>query len=96
MQAGVVETLLVSEISNYAFIGAGSSMRITLTNVTVLSKYILIFIMEKSAQIIKFSIKNFFSKCDQIRSFQILNGKLHFLYSEISILNTCLFSRKCN
>ena len=43
MQAGVVETLLILEISNYAFIGAGSSVRITLTNVTVLSKWILIF-----------------------------------------------------
>ena len=36
----------------------------------------------------KFSIKDFFSKCDQIRSFlvtfteeEILNGKLHFLCS---------------
>ena len=40
----------------------------------------------------KFSIKDFFSKCDQIRSFlfladlgtfteEILNRKLHFLYS---------------
>ena len=39
----------------------------------------------------KFSIKDFFSKCDQIRrkhaglvtfTEEILNGKLHFLYSE--------------
>ena len=32
----------------------------------------------------KFSIQNFFSKCDQIRRKfieEILNGKLHFLYS---------------
>ena len=38
----------------------------------------------------KFSIKDFFSKCDQIRSFlrilfkfteEIINGKLHFLCS---------------
>ena len=36
----------------------------------------------------KFSIKDFFSKCDQIRSAdlvtfteEILNGKIHFLYS---------------
>ena len=43
MQADVVEALLVLEISNYAFIGTGSSVRITLTNVTVLSKWILIF-----------------------------------------------------
>ena len=28
----------------------------------------------------EFSVKDFFSKCDQI-----LNGKLHFLYSETSI-----------
>ena len=33
-----------------------------------------------TAQKMKFSIKDFFSKCDQIRSF--LNGKLHFLCSE--------------
>ena len=33
------------------------------------------------AQKLKFSFKDFFSKCDQIRSFteEILNGKLHFL-----------------
>ena len=36
----------------------------------------------------KFSIKNFFSKCDQIRrklriwSQEILNGKRHFLYNQ--------------
>ena len=30
------------------------------------------------AQRKKFPIKDFFSKCDQIRSFQILSGKLHF------------------
>ena len=43
---------------------------------------------------IKFSIKDFFSKCDQIRSFladlvtftkEILNGKLYILYSVIFI-----------
>ena len=35
---------------------------------------------EYTAQKVKFSIKNFFSKFDQIRSFlrKILNGKLHF------------------
>ena len=36
-----------------------------------------------NAQKMKFSIKDFFSKCDQIRDFvtfteEILNGKLHF------------------
>ena len=39
----------------------------------------------------KFSVKDFFSKCDQIRKFladlvtftkEILNGKLQFLYSD--------------
>ena len=38
-----------------------------------------------SAHKTKFSIKHFFSKCDQIRIFtfteEILNGKLHFLCS---------------
>ena len=38
-----------------------------------------------TAQKIKFYIKDFFSKCDQICSF-LLNGKLHFLYS------VCLFT----
>ena len=33
----------------------------------------------------KFSIKDFFSKCDQITfTEEILNGKLHFLCSAIS------------
>ena len=42
-----------------------------------------------TAQKLKFSIKYFFSKCDQIRNFsnlvtfteEILNGELHFLCS---------------
>ena len=38
-----------------------------------------------TAQKMKFSIKDFFSKCDQIRRVtfteEILNGKLHFLCS---------------
>ena len=40
----------------------------------------------------EFSIKDFFSKCDQIHSFlkkfteEILNGKLHFLCSGTRIL----------
>ena len=37
----------------------------------------------------KFSIKDFFSKCGQIRSLhitkEILNGKLHFLCSELAL-----------
>ena len=39
-----------------------------------------------TAQKMKFFIKDFFKKCDQIRSFtfteEILNGKLHFLCSD--------------
>ena len=42
-----------------------------------------------------FSIKDFFSKCDQIHSFlriwshllKILNGKLHFLCSDVVIIS---------
>ena len=47
---------------------------------------------EYIAQKMKFSVKDFFSKCDQIRSFlkkfteEILNGKLHFLCSGTFIL----------
>ena len=45
-----------------------------------------------TAQKMKFSIKDFFGKCDQIRSFldlvtfteEILHGKLHFLCSAYS------------
>ena len=54
-----------------------------------------------TAQKMKFFIKDFFSKCDQIRSFlrtalvtfteEILNGKLHFLCSVKST-----FQRKKN
>ena len=42
--------------------------------------------MKNTAQEMKFSIKDFLSKCDQIRSGEILNGKLHFLCSEINHL----------
>ena len=53
------------------------------------------FLLSNTAQKMKFSIKDFFSKCDQIRSFletahlvifteEILNEKLHFLCSEIT------------
>ena len=40
-----------------------------------------------TAQKMRFFIKDFFSKCDQNRSFtgEILNGKFHFLWSESSI-----------
>ena len=44
-----------------------------------------------TAQKIKFSIKNFFSKCGQIRRFlteELLDEKLHFLYS----VNLCQLS----
>ena len=37
-----------------------------------------------TAQKMKFSIKDFFSKCDQIQfTKEILNGKLHFLCSAL-------------
>ena len=63
------------------------------------------FIKGFTAQKMKFSIKDFSSKCDQIRSFlwqfsvdwviftgQILNGKLHFLYSVFFFyLHDCTF-----
>ena len=44
-----------------------------------------------TAQKIKFSIKDFFSKCDQI-----FNGKLHFLWSVMQILATHYFSIQQN
>ena len=52
-------------------------------------------VISYTAQKMKFSMKDFFSKCDQIRSFlriwshllkKILNGKLHFLYSVIDMI----------
>ena len=51
---------------------------------------IMLILRFDTAQKMKFSIKHFFSKCDQIRSFlriwsrllqKPLSGKLHFLYS---------------
>ena len=51
---------------------------------------IMLILRFDTAQKMKFSIKHFFSKCDQIRSFlriwsrllkKSLSGKLHFLYS---------------
>ena len=44
----------------------------------------------------KISIKDFFSKCDQIRTEEILNGKLHFLCSESYQMNHCIFSVDSN
>ena len=43
--------------------------------------------MINTTQKMKFSIKDFFSKCDQCVTFteEILNGKLHFLYSVMTI-----------
>ena len=35
----------------------------------------------------KFSVKDFFSQCDQIRTEEILNGKLRFLCSNIRYLH---------
>ena len=51
----------------------------------------------------KFSIKDFFSKCDQIRrkldlvtfTEEIVNGKLHFLCSVLSSKEKCLASAYC-
>ena len=50
--------------------------------------------MSSIAQKVKFSIKDFFSNCDQIRrrldlvtsTEEVLNGKFHFLYSEVKHL----------
>ena len=62
----------------------------------------LFFKSMDTAQKMKFSIKNFFSKCDQIRSFlksfifteEILNEKLHFLCSGTIVeINFCM--EKC-
>ena len=61
-----------------------------------ISLYVQSFIKTKiiTAQKMKFSIKDFFSKCDQMRSFlriwapfteEILNGKLQSLCSEYSL-----------
>ena len=39
-----------------------------------------------NVQTMNVSIKNFFNKCEQIRSVkEILNGKLHFLYNALPI-----------
>ena len=52
-----------------------------------------------TAQKMKISIKDFFSKCDQIRSFhadlvtfteEILNGKFHCLCSDLTMPSICL------
>ena len=42
----------------------------------------MFLILHTTAQKMKFSIKDFFSKCDQIRSF--LKGELHFLCSVLN------------
>ena len=54
-----------------------------------------------TAQKMKFSIKDFFSKCDQIRrkllvtfTEEILNGKLHFLCSVILITDNTISKRR--
>ena len=52
-----------------------------------------------TAKKMKFSIKDFFSKYDQIRSFlvkfteQILNGKLRFLGSDMRNIQVCFVTR---
>ena len=51
----------------------------------------LAFITQK----MKFPMKNFFSKCDQIRSFifteEIPHGKLHFLYNALFLAWTIIW-----
>ena len=42
-------------------------------------------VISRTTQKMKFSIKDFFSKCDQIR--RILNGKLHFLCSGVNYIH---------
>ena len=57
----------------------------------ILSEKFWWLIWYNTAQKMKFSIKDFFSKCDQIQEKEeILNGKLHFLYSVIYHLNSDL------
>ena len=61
----------------------------TYNQIFKLVEILRLFLQKKTLiQKIKFSIKDFFSKCDQIRSFlwiwshffeKIVNGKLHFL-----------------
>ena len=50
---------------------------------------LFVFLRTDTVQKIKFSIKDFFSKCDQIRMViftdEILNGKLHFLCGETPV-----------
>ena len=58
-------------------------------------------IVKGTAQKVKFSMKDFFSKCDQIRGFlwiwshlfteEILNGKLHFLCRETRLVFSRVF-----
>ena len=53
-------------------------------NTNLFTKVISQNVVYYTAQKMKFSIKDFFSKCDQIRrklTEEILNGKLHFLCS---------------
>ena len=60
------------------------------------------FTLTSTAQKMKFSIKDFFSKCHQIRSFprlvtfteEILNRKLHFLCSA-ELFSVGVFITKC-
>ena len=57
------------------------------------------FHIRTTAQKIKFSINNFFSKSDQIADLvtftgEILNGKLHFFVQECSLANVEM--KKCN
>ena len=56
---------------------------ILLRNFSFLTKIELVLELCDTTQKMKFSIKDFFSKCDQIYKFteEILNGKLHFLCS---------------
>ena len=56
---------------------------ILLRNFSFLTKIELVLELCDTTQKMKFSIKDFFSKCDQICKYteEILNGKLHFLCS---------------
>ena len=44
-------------------------------------------VLVNTAQKMKFFFKDFLSKCNQIRTEEILNGKPHFLCSEIQTIN---------
>ena len=83
---------------NYYFqASAADKKNVSLTHFIPLVSSIQI--TDNTAQKIKFSIKYFFNKCDQIRredlitfTEEILNGKLHFLRSVKKIFTARLFT----